>query len=425
MKVGLFYFGSLGKGDPEAYEAGNIGLDPSQYRYLLEDVKAHCQLAEDLGFYGVYFAEHHFDVEGFESVHNPLLMDAWVAMNTRKLKVGQLGLVLPSWHPLRLAEDIATLTHLFGDRLELGFARGFQSREVVPLASAHQVSSALSDMGEADQRNRRLFQENYDILMKALRGGLFHHHGEFNKIPPPDLQWMNPATAKYGSGVDESFNVTDLGLVPQVNGGKMPLRWQAFSFSPSTMEWAAKEGMNLAMFEIKPDAQRQYQEVFRDGAEAAGRNLAYGEGVGYVRGMMCLEDGAQARAVDEAACAKVWGEWFSGTGFTEAFRLPGVDPELDPLDPTTYLSYSYDLIRDRGYTFSGTPDEVTRGIEALLENTSTEFLFLQVNTGAAPRDVILRSMETFAEQVLPRFDFEPLPDPDDVGLWDAAPAVVR
>ncbi|MGH9036154.1 MAG: LLM class flavin-dependent oxidoreductase [Acidimicrobiia bacterium] len=394
----LFYFASLGAGDPSAYDRRMIGADPDQFAYLMEDLKLQAQAAESYGFYGVYFAEHHFDVEGFESTHNPLLFDLWVAMNTSRIKVGQLGLVLPAWNPLRLAEDVATMTHMIGDRLELGFARGFQTREVAPLAAAHQVEGALSDASEADQRNRRLFQENYEILMAGLTQDLFHYDGEFSQIPPKGLMWFNPATQRYGGGVAPDCTVTDLGIVPKPAGRKVPLRWQAFSFSESTMRWAAREGMNLAMFEIKPEAQRRYQEAYQEESKAAGRDLAYGEGIGYVRGMLCLEDRAEALAYDKAACGKVWGEWFAGTGFTEAFRLPSDDPTKFP------LAYEYEgIMLERGYTFAGTPDDVTRRIETLLENTDAEHLILQMNTGAVPRDVLLRSLELFADKVAPRF----------------------
>jgi alkanesulfonate monooxygenase SsuD/methylene tetrahydromethanopterin reductase-like flavin-dependent oxidoreductase (luciferase family) len=130
-----------------------------------------------------------------------------------------------------------------------------------------------------------------------------------------------------------------------------------------------------------------------------GRKLRFGEGVGYVRGVSCLEDGAKAIAIDAAACDKVWGEWFAGTGFTNAFALPG-----EPIP----IRYTYDLIRDRGFAFSGSPDQVSRMLEAHQKNTESEFFFIHVNTGATPRDVLRESLETFAEKVLPRFDFEPL-----------------
>jgi len=399
VKFSLFYFPQLGGGDPTSYDRKMIGKDPAQFRHLFEDVRWQAQMADEAGFHGCYFAEHHFDVEGFEASPNPLLFDLFVGLHTQRLRVGQLGLQLPAWNPIRLAEDIATLTYFLGDRLELGFVRGFQSREIAPLAAAHQVEGAMSDRSQADQRNRRLFQENYEILMKALTEDFISHDGEFHQIPPKGLKWMNPATQKYGGGVAPDGSVTHLGVVPKPKGRVLPQRWQAFSFSEETLRWAGRQGMNLALGEVKPPRMKEIQDLFQEESEKGGRTLAWGEGVGYLRHMLCLPDGAEARRLDAAGSEYLWGQWFAGTGFTELFRLPEDDP-------TKMLSYSYELLHDRGWSFAGDPDHVTRCIEKLLQASNCEHVFLQSMTGVIPSDALKRSMELFVEKVMPRFDVE-------------------
>src|SRR5574338_532 len=69
-----------------------------------------------------------------EIEQNPVLLDLFVAMQTRQLRVGQLGIVLPADNPLRVAEDIAMLDHMSGGRACAGFARGYQRRWVDTLA---------------------------------------------------------------------------------------------------------------------------------------------------------------------------------------------------------------------------------------------------------------------------------------------------
>jgi alkanesulfonate monooxygenase SsuD/methylene tetrahydromethanopterin reductase-like flavin-dependent oxidoreductase (luciferase family) len=401
MKFNLFYFPGLGSGSPTSHERKMIGNDPAQFEYLLEDLRLHAQLAEDAGFHGVYFAEHHFDTEGFESCPNPLMLDNWVGRHTNRIHIGAMGLALPCWHPLRAAEDIAVMTHMWGDRFEVGFVRGAFGREVAPLAAAHQVTSGVSDRSESDQRNRRLFEENYRILMDALTKDVFSYSGEFHTLPPPGLQWVNLATEKYGEGVvDADGNVTNLGVVPKPKGRKLPVRWQCFSHSEETMRFAGREGMNLALIAHRPSDQRRFQETFQEESALAGRDLAYGEGVCYVRGMLCNDDGDKARAADEAASMKVWGEkFFSGSPITF----------LEPEDDPATLKFSYDLLLDRDFLWSGTPDDISRSLEKLAENTNCEHLALLINTGSIPRDMILRSLELFAEKVMPRFDIEPTP----------------
>lgn len=403
MKFSLFYYPHLGGGDPNAFSRQHLGNDPAQYAYLLEDIRVQTQVADDAGFYGVYFAEHHFQTEGFQVAHNGLLFDTWVGMHTRRLKLGQLGLVLPAWNPLRLAEDISTVAHMFPGRLELGFARGFQSREVAPLAAAHQVEGAMSDRSEADIRNRRLFMENYEILMAALTEDYFRYDGEFSKVPPKDLHWPNPVTQRLGGGVSPEGTVTDLGVVPKLPGRRLPLRWQAFSGSPETVRWAAREGMNLALVELGVETQRRVQDTFREAAAEVGRDLAHGQGIAYIRGMLCLEDGEEARRHDRAASDAYWGTWGDATGFTVSFQ-PGGGAEALKDRSAPMKPYSYDLVRESRYTFAGDPDEVSRDIERLQAETSCEHLILHYNTGIVPRDVLLRSLDLFGSKVLPRFD---------------------
>src|SRR5258708_20557908 len=97
---------------------------------MLHATPRHARLADDLGYDSISFTEHHFHVEGFELSNNPVLLDLYIAMQTKRLRVGQLGIVLPSQNPLRVAEDIAMLDHMSGGRANAGFARGYQRRWV-------------------------------------------------------------------------------------------------------------------------------------------------------------------------------------------------------------------------------------------------------------------------------------------------------
>jgi alkanesulfonate monooxygenase SsuD/methylene tetrahydromethanopterin reductase-like flavin-dependent oxidoreductase (luciferase family) len=290
------------------------------------------------------------------------------------------------------------MSHIWGDRFEIGFIRGAFGREVAPLAAAHQVTASSSDASKGDERNRRLFLEHYQILMDALTKDVFAFEGEFNRFPPKGLTWSNLATEKYGEGVvDADGNVTHIGVVPKLKDKKMPVRWQCFSASEPTIRFAGREKMNLALVAHRPHDQRRLQETFQEESAAAGRDLAYGEGVCYVRGMFCHEDGEKARAIDEPGVLKTWGEkFFSGSPFVF----------LDPDDDPATLKFSYDLLLDRGFIWSGTPDDISRSLEKLYQNTNCEHLALQLNTGSIPRDLLLNSLELFVEKVAPRFDIE-------------------
>ena len=78
-------------------------------------------------------------------------------MQTKRIRVGQLGIVLPAANPIRVAEDIAMLDHMTGGRANAGFARGYQRRWVDVMAQqTHGIHGALPNQHDAiDARQPR------------------------------------------------------------------------------------------------------------------------------------------------------------------------------------------------------------------------------------------------------------------------------
>ena len=69
-------------------------------------------LADDLGFWGAAFTEHHFHIEGMEVSNNPIMLDLYFGMQTKNIRMGQLANVIPLNNPIRVAEDMAMLDHM-------------------------------------------------------------------------------------------------------------------------------------------------------------------------------------------------------------------------------------------------------------------------------------------------------------------------
>ena len=74
------------------------------------------------GFCGYHLAEHHSTPLGMSP--SPSVFLAAIAQRTKTLRFGPLVYVLPLYHPLRLAEEIAMLDHLSRGRLDVGIGRG-------------------------------------------------------------------------------------------------------------------------------------------------------------------------------------------------------------------------------------------------------------------------------------------------------------
>ncbi len=166
MKTSLFYLPSVGsRADIEAGMAGTRG---ELYGRMLTEIGEQARLADDLGYDSISFTEHHFHVEGIELSNNPVMLDLFIAMQTKRIRVGQLGIVLPASNPIRVAEDIAMLDHMSGGRANAGFARGYQRRWVDVMAQhAHGVHGALPHQhDEIDAANRAAFEESFAIIKK-------------------------------------------------------------------------------------------------------------------------------------------------------------------------------------------------------------------------------------------------------------------
>ncbi|MCZ6770725.1 MAG: LLM class flavin-dependent oxidoreductase, partial [Proteobacteria bacterium] len=124
MEVGAFYLPSLGR--KKDMEQGMAGKRTDLYQMMLRELTEQIQYMDEYGYYGTAFTEHHFHIEGEEVSTNPVMLDLYFGMQTKNMKFGQLGNVLPSKNPINVAEDIAMASQMLQGRVFAGFARGYQ-----------------------------------------------------------------------------------------------------------------------------------------------------------------------------------------------------------------------------------------------------------------------------------------------------------
>jgi alkanesulfonate monooxygenase SsuD/methylene tetrahydromethanopterin reductase-like flavin-dependent oxidoreductase (luciferase family) len=82
--------------------------------------------AEEQGFDSVWIGEHHGRTDQCPS---PLLLLSHVAARTRRLRLGTGSLLVPLYHPVRLAAEIAMLQDLSGGRALIGVSPGYVVEE--------------------------------------------------------------------------------------------------------------------------------------------------------------------------------------------------------------------------------------------------------------------------------------------------------
>ena len=86
--------------------------------------------AEELGFDAVWVTEHHGSDYGWCSA--PSVMAGALAVRTRRVDIGYAVNVTPLHHPVRLAEEIATVDQLSRGRVIAGFGPGYSPVEYAP-----------------------------------------------------------------------------------------------------------------------------------------------------------------------------------------------------------------------------------------------------------------------------------------------------
>ncbi|MBI3801929.1 MAG: LLM class flavin-dependent oxidoreductase, partial [Deltaproteobacteria bacterium] len=101
--------------------------NPPQWRRSYQDIYAEIidQIvwAEGIGYDDIWLTEHHFADDGHAP--SPLPQAAAIAVKTKKIRIGTGVLLLPLYHPVRVAEDGATIDILSGGRFELGVGVGY------------------------------------------------------------------------------------------------------------------------------------------------------------------------------------------------------------------------------------------------------------------------------------------------------------
>ena len=221
MKASLFYLPSIAS--RAEIEQGMAGMNPDFYQRMLKELTEQIKLGDELGYDSVSFTEHHFHIEGFELSNNPVLLDLYFAMQTKRIRVGQLGIVLPASNPIRVAEDIAMLDHMTGGRANAGFARGYQRRWVDVMAQqTHGIHGALPHQhDEIDNANRLAFEENFRIVKKCWTEEMLTFDGKFWKVPAGPTPWTLDTTAKWGKGVENGI-LKSVGVVPEAAAEAAP-----------------------------------------------------------------------------------------------------------------------------------------------------------------------------------------------------------
>jgi len=127
-----------------------------------------CELGEELGFDFVTVPHHRFTPDHY-APSAPLMVLAALAARTSKLRLSSSIYLMPTYHALEVAEQIATLDQLSDGRATLTFGAGYRSYEF------EHLGLSLSSRGSR-------MEEGLEVLHQSWSDHAVHFHGRHYDI---------------------------------------------------------------------------------------------------------------------------------------------------------------------------------------------------------------------------------------------------
>ena len=365
----------------------HVGEDYS-WPALFDEMHETVGLLDELGYTGMWLAEHHFAWDGwYRSGSNPILFGADVARFSDRLRVGQCGVILPDWHPLRLAEDIAFLDQATKGRVDFGIAPGINSRACMNFHEA-------GDRRDRD-RNKRLFEEALDVVLAALYQETFSHKGEFFEFPAPG--WIDNEMVHDPKYHAEDGEMVKMAIAPRPYQKRLPIYQMAESKGSTTQ--CARRGIGTMSQGLSPGRSLENWKLYQQVAtETHGRAYELGEGMAMMRPVYVAETQEQA----EKDCKdgyNLLGQWGSH-GLYKDWAPMVTEEELESGDED--LTF-FDFQIKHGMLLIGSPENVAAQIKRLNTEVGCEHLALFLNIPMLSYEQVTRSLTLFAQEVMPQF----------------------
>ena len=336
------------------------GIERTPEEFIVQ-IREQAIVDDKLGYHSAWIGEHHFDSLGVNSC--PGMVLASIIPVTQQIRLAPAVIVLPLQHPLRVAEEWATLDVLSGGRVDFAVGRGYDRREYVPFGADYMTS--LETM-----------EEGIDIIEKAWNSpGKWSHHGRL-------------------------YQIDDMQITPRPLQKRVPFYMACFS--KNSMEIAARRGMDII---FAPFAAAM---TFGDLGNAVTEYRA-----------MCAQHGTTP---GRAACSYFIHvaetpeeEEYGAEALLKYFRnaaLPAFQQEPGKTPPT--MMYFLEIIKKLEAMTSkeqltdksillGSPQKIIDTLKRV-EAGGIEEVILYFNVGAKPHEMVKDQMERFMRDIAPAFE---------------------
>jgi len=331
-------------------------------RESFEEAFAQVDAAERWGLDVMWLAELHFDPQR-SVLSAPLSIASAIAARTSRIGIGIAVQVLPLCHPLRLAEEAATVDHISQGRLIFGVGRSGLPR-------------TYEDYGVSYAESRDRFAEVLDIIEQAWSQPTFSYEGKYYSfkniaVAPRPLQQPFP-----------------------------PIRIAAAS--PDTFPAAGERGLPVFL-NARHGSFSEFAPAIRDYREAYAAAGHEGRGQVFLRVPTYLaETEERARSEPKESLMHFYREQ------TERLRdsltragTRAIEGRAERLARLEKLTYEEALT---GQVLIGTPQTVTERLRDLQEELGVDGILAELNCGGLiPHQQVMTALRLLCEEVKPRF----------------------
>jgi natural product biosynthesis luciferase-like monooxygenase protein len=348
MKFGLFYQLPCALGQSET----------TRYQETIDQIT----YADELGFDVAWLAELHF-YRPFSVMPTPLVVAAALARCTKRIRLGIAVNLLPLHHPVRAAEEGATVDILSGGRLIFGVGRGT-------------IAFHFRGFNVPREESRERFEEALEIVKKAWTEERIFFTGKYYQIP-------------------------EVSVVPKPVQQPHPPIWIAAN-SPETAEFAGRKGYPILVASpVNPLPIKFYDHVlaYRQTLRKAGYPIEQGE-VAAAFPVYVADSRAQVRKEVEESLLHYFHT------IDEQIRLSekGQDAKsyqwLNEVGKRA-ATITYEQIEET-MGILGTPEACIAKITQIQQKVAMDQLTCWFNPGGlVPHHQVMAAMEQFAKEVMP------------------------
>ena len=349
MEFGIFHEFQCAQGQTEA----------QAFRESFEQIEA----AERWGLDAVWLAEIHFSPTR-SVLSAPMAIASAIAARTQRLKIGIAVQVLPLCHPLRIAEEAATVDQLSQGRLLFGVGR-----------SGFPTTYEAYGVPYAESRDR--FAETLDIIKKAWTEPTFSYEGKY-------------------------YSFHNIRLVPKPYATPHPPIRVAAN-SPDTFPAIGEQGypifvaVRLGMLsELVPHI-RAYRAAYKEAGHP-------GAGQVFLRVPVYVADTVE-RALAEPEDSIMHFYRYLGQQLEDSATRSGTRAIEQRAERGQRLrALTYDEAR-RDKIIVGTPEMVVDRLQALREELGFNGILAELNCGSLiPHERVMHCLRLLCDKVLPQFN---------------------